>query len=223
MIQRAFGRFFSAFGALAVLFLGLASAASPEKSRNHFDSDAPMREPAFFDFAILGSPGEAQWKVVTEFNPPSAPNGVSQVLAERPADSTAAALRRNVSIKDGVLSLGIKRTVGRGGLVFRMADSKNYLALLLDPVSGEARLVQCRNGRTSELASGRAEGSREWGVLGVALSGPKVTATWEGKALLEGSDAAPAAGRAGIATAGPGIMTFDELLIDPVEPAPRAR
>ena len=62
MTQRAFGRYSAAFGALAVLFLGLASAAPPEKSRNHFDSDAPMREPAFFDFAVLGSPGEAQWK-----------------------------------------------------------------------------------------------------------------------------------------------------------------
>ena len=77
-------------------------------------------------------------EAVTEFNPPSAPNGVSQVLAERPPDSIAVALRRNVSLKDGSLSLGIKRTAGHGGLVFRLADSKNYLALLLDPLSGDA-------------------------------------------------------------------------------------
>ncbi|HEY6050159.1 MAG TPA: hypothetical protein VIZ58_02855 [Thermoanaerobaculia bacterium] len=203
-----------------VLLLTLCAAgasAVPEKSRNHFDSDAPMRAPGFFDFLVLGSPGEAQWRTVTEFNPPSAPNGVSQVFEQRPSQSIAAAVRRNVTLKDGVVSLGIKRTQGEGGVVVRLADEKNFVALLLDPVSGEARLMDYRQGKASELARGKGECQRDWGALVVTLAGPKISATWEGKPLLEGTDPAPAAGRAAIATAGPGIMTFDEFVLDPKE------
>ena len=199
------------------LLLACSGRAQAQKLRNHFDSDALMREPAFFDFLVLGAPGEAQWKVMAEFNPPSTPHGVSQVLSERPAESIAVAIRRNANLQNGTISLGIKRMSGRGGIVFRLASEKNYLALLLDPMSGDARLLASREGRTSELARGKAEGTRDWGVLTVVLSGSKVAASWEGKPLLEGPDSAPASGRTGIATAGPGIMSFDEFTIDPAD------
>ncbi|MDQ2870921.1 MAG: hypothetical protein M3S32_09280 [Acidobacteriota bacterium] len=192
----------------------LPAAALGEKLRNHFDSDAFMREPAFFDFVALGAPGETSWKVVAEFNPPSAPNAISQVVSSRPAESIGAALRRTVTLRDGTLLLGIKKTPGIGGIVFRLADEKNYLAVLIDPVTGQARLLQSRAGRTTELARATSETPREWGVLTVELSGSRVAAAWEGKPLFEAQDAAPAAGRVGIATAGPGIMTFDEFVID---------
>jgi len=208
----------SVAAALAVgLLLPGAAASAPEKSRNHFDSDAPMRAPGFFDFLVLGAPGEAQWRTVTEFNPPSAPNGVSQVFEQRPSQSIAAAVRRNVTLKDGTVSLGIKRVAGQGGVVVRLVDEKNFIALLMDPVSGEARLMDYRQGRATELARGKGEGQREWGQLVVTLAGPKISAAWEGKPLLEGTDPAPAAGRAAIATAGPGIMTFDEFVLEPKE------
>lgn len=209
------------------IFVAIGSAAAfagpaPEKSRNHFDSDAPFREPAFFDFLVLGTTGttgaagKAQWRVVTEFNPPSTPNAVSQVMTNRPSDSIAVAVRRNVTLSNGSVSTAIKRTGGRAGLVFRMTDEKNYLALLVDPVGGDARLVRCEGGRTTELAHGRLETKRDWGVLAVTLAGPKISATWEDAPLLEAS--APAAsGRVGLATAGPGIMTFDEFVIEPVD------
>ena len=205
--------------AAALLAAGLTCGAAPvpEASRNHFDSDAPMREPGFFDFVVLGTPGEALWRVVTEFNPPSAPNAVSQVLAQRPQESIATALRRNIVARDGTFSIGIKRTAGRGGVVFRWVDQKTFLALLVEPFTGEARLMSYRQGRATELARGKGEGSREWCSLAVTAAGPRISATWEGKPLLEATDPAPAPGRAGIATAGPGIMAFDEFVIQPAE------
>ena len=210
--------FRAALAAGIALALGAASAvAAPEKNRNHFDSDAQMRSPGFFDFVVLGTPGEAQWRTVTEFNPPSAPNAVSQVFAQRPSQSIAAAVRRNVVLRDGVVSLGIKRMSGQGGIVFRLSDEKKFLAILIDPLSGEARLMDYRQGRPTEIARGKGDGQREWAQLVVTLAGPKITASWEGKPLLEGTDPSPAAGRAGIATAGPGIMTFDEFVLDPKE------
>jgi hypothetical protein len=120
-------------------------------------------------------------------------------------------------LKDGTVSVGIKRVAGQAGVVVRMTDEKNFVALLMDPVSGEARLMDYRQGRATELGRGKGDGQRDWGMLVVTLAGPKISATWEGKPLLEGTDPAPAAGKSAIATAGPGIMTFDEFVIDPKE------
>ena len=186
-----------------------------QKLRNHFDSDALLREPAFFDFAVLGATGAADWRVVGGFNPPSAPNHATQTLASRPNDSIAAALRRNSSFRDGIWSLALRHGEGRGGIVFRMAGEKDFLVLLLDLTTGEATLSAYRNGRATELAKATTKFRSEWGVLKISAAGPKISAEWEDKPLLQATDPNPAAGRAGMATAGPGIVAFDEFILDP--------
>ncbi len=195
------------------------NAGGAQKLRNHFDSDALLREPAFFDFAVLGAPAAADWKVVGGYNPPSAPNHATQTLASRPDDSIAAALRRNSSFRDGAWSLALRHGEGRGGIVFRMADEKDFLVLLLDLVTGEARLSAYRNGRATDLAKATTKFGSEWGVLKISAAGPKVSAEWESKPLLQATDPNPVAGRSGMATAGPGLVAFDEFVLDPAEEA----
>lgn len=203
-------------GLLWVLPLLLSAAGLPaEKLRNHFDSDAPLREPAFFDFAVLQAPGEAQWKVVTEFNPPSAPNAVAQVLSTRPANSIAVALRRNSIFRDGTWSVAMKRAQGHGGIVFRMSGEKDFLLVLIDLASGEVRLSSSQKGSLIELAKGQAHLANEWGFAKIAAVGPKISVQWDGKTILEASDPNPVAGRSGIATSGPGMASFDEFVLDP--------
>ncbi len=204
--------------ALLLLLLAAAgSARSSEKLRNHFDSDGLLREPAFFDFLVLGPPGEAEWKVVGGYNPPSAPNHVSQVMPNRPAESIAAAIRRNSIFRDGVWSVAMRQGAGHGGIVFRMTGDGDFLVLLIDLASGEARLSSYRGGRATELAKGSAKGhdQNEWNVLKVTATGAKISAQWEGKPLLEATDPNPAAGRSAMATAGPGVVSFDEFVLDP--------
>lgn len=207
--------------ALLLLFAaaaaGAQNAASPQKLRNHFDSDALLREPAFFDFVVLGAPGTAQWKVVSGFNPPSTPNHVTQTLAARPSDSIAVAVRRNAVFRDGVWSLGLRRGEGHGGIVLRMAGEKDFLVLLVDLTTGEARLSAYREGRATELAKAAAKIASEWGALKISAAGPKITAEWDDKPLLQAVDPNPAAGRSGMATAGPGLVSFDEFVLEPSE------
>lgn len=201
----------------AVLFC-LAAPALPEKIRNHFDFDAHLTAPAYFDFAVLGAPGPAEWKVVADYNPPpSPPNELTQTLDNRPADSIAAAVRRNVTFRDGSWSVALKKGQGRGGIVLRMSDEKNFLVILIDAVSGDARLYSYRNGRSRELAAGEAGWDRSWGVLNVTGAGAEISAEWNGKPLLRASDPDPVAGRTGVATAGPGLASFDEFVLDPAE------
>jgi len=198
--------------ALAML---LASPARAEKIRMHFDSDSAGRPPAFFDLVVWGTPGNAEWLVLAETNPPSTPNKVIQTIAARPAGSLAVALRRTYSFQDGDLSVGLRRgSSGRAGIVFRATGEKDFLLLLLDIANGDARLTSWRDGRETELASGKAAVDHEWGTLSVTASGPSLTARWNGKPLLAAADPHPAAGRVGLATAGPGQTSFDELVFD---------
>lgn len=205
--------------ALSAAILGSAAVVLQAQAapvvRNHFDSDAVMRPPAFFDFVELGAPGRSDWVVVSDFNPPSAANIVAQTVPDRPADAIAAALRRNVSLRDGRLSIALKKAAGRGGILFRMSGEKDFLVLLVDTTNGDARLVSYRAGRPTELARGQAALPLEWGFLEIQASGADIRATWGGKPLLSAKDPAPAAGRAGMATAGPGNASFDEFVLEP--------
>ena len=198
---------------MALLAFSLAVPAFAEKNRNHFDSDAPMRAPAFFDFSVFGNPARAEWMVLAEANTPSATNQVTQTIAGRPEDSIAAALRRNVAFRDGRVSVAVRRGSSGAGLVFRVVDDRNFLVLLLDAGGGEAKLTAYRNGVATPLATSKIRIDREWGFLVVDLSGPDVRAQWNETDLLRGKDPAPAAGRAGLAALG--RASFDELVFDP--------
>ncbi len=203
---------------MSLVLVALAGTLAAEALRNHFDSDAIMRPPGFFDFAVLGAPGAARWLILSDRNPPSAPNCLSQTESARPADSIAVALRRNQVFQDGTVTTFVKRGANRAGLLVRMADEKNFLVLLSDTGTGETVLWSYRDGKPSELGRGRAAFDRGWEELGLTASGPKVEALFNGRKLFEASDPGPAAGRTGLATAGPGEARFDEFSIEPADP-----
>jgi hypothetical protein len=203
--------FLAALAALAV------SVAAAQALRNHFESDALGTRPAFFDFTVLGAPGAAAWRVTGGKNPPSAPNYVAQIVDSRPKDSIATALRRNSLYRDGSWSVALMRGAARGGIVFRMANEKDFLVLLVNLATGQASLTRYHDGSSKELAKGQAAITNEWGFLKISGAGEKIAATWDGKPLLEAADPSPEAGRAGMATAGAGIAYFDEFNLDPSE------
>lgn len=184
--------------------------------RNDFDFDQIAAAPAFFDFVALAAPGRADWRVLVGANPPSTPNEVTQVVETRPADSIAVAVRRDALFQDGSWSLALEKGSGRGGIVFRLAGEKDFEALLVNLKTGEASLTQYRDGRPMELARGKARLENEWGILSITAKGPSISARFDGRPLLEASDPHPAAGRCGMATAGPGRVSFDEFILEPL-------
>lgn len=175
--------------------------------------------PGFFDLVVWGAPGAADWRVIADFNPPSAPNKLAQTAVDRPAESLAVALRRTYSFADGRVSIGLRKGPGRGGLVLRAVDEKDFLLLLVDLVSGEAVLSRHRGGKTSELARGKAQLEQEWGILSVRAAGPEIEARWNDRPLLSANDPYPVSGRLGAATSGPGSVSFDELVFEAATPA----
>ena len=199
---------------VAALLFAASTPALAEKVRNHFDSDSIMRPPGFFEYVVLGAPAPAKWLVLSDRNPPSAPAVAVQVESGRPATSIAAALRRTYAFRDGTASTFVKSGGSRSGLVVRFVDEKNYLALLVDGESGEAELTSVHDGKSESLGRGKATFAQPWSKLQVVASGPSLKATFGDAPLLEGTDPHPAAGRVGMAVAGPGEARFDELILD---------
>jgi hypothetical protein len=91
---------------------------------------------------------------------------------------------------------------------------------LVDVGSGDARLWSYRGGKGTELEHGKAELAQEWGFLSVTASGPTVAARWNDKPLLKASDPHPIAGRVGLATMGPGAVSFDEFVFEAASTPP---
>jgi hypothetical protein len=198
---------------LAVAALLASASARAEKIRNHFDADSVMRPPGFFDLMVLGAPAKAKWLILADPNPPSTPNRVAQVEASRPADSIAAAIRRNAVFQDGTVSTFIRRGPATQGLILRFKDEKNFLVLLVDP-SGEVVLSSYADGKPTELGRAASTMQRAWERYEVKAAGPALTVSFNDQKLFDARDPHPAAGRAGLAAAGPGEASFDEFVID---------
>lgn len=203
-----------------VLAVALAAPAAAEQVRNHFDTDSLMRPPGFFDFVVLGEAGKPRWLVLTDPNPPSAPNRLVQTEPKLPSGAIAAALRRNASFQDGTVSTFIKQSPGHGGLIVRMKDEKTFLLALADTATGEVVLSAWADGKASEIGRGQAAFAQPWQKLLVRLKGPDVSVSFGDKLLFDAKDPKPAAGRAGVAAEGPGEPSFDELVVDPAATAP---
>lgn len=201
----------------ACLAAALVLSAAPvraEKVRNHFDTDSVMRAPGFFDFVVLGAPGPAKWLILTDLNPPSAPNRLVQVETKRPADSIAAALRRSYAFQDGTVSTFVKQGAGREGLILRYKDEQNFLVLLVDPVAGEAVLTSYVAGKPKEIGRGTAALARPWEQFSVTAAGPELSVLFNDQKLFSAKDPKPGSGRTGLAAAGPGEASYDEFLIE---------
>jgi len=202
---------------LATLFAAVSSAgAAADEIRNHFDSDSIIRPPGYFDLIVLGAPGKSRWLVLTDLNPPSAPNRLVQTETERSEDSIAAAVRRTYTFQDGTGSTMIKKGgTGKAGLLLRMADEKNYLLLLVDTATGDLVLTSTVGGKSTQLGKGKIAFEKLWEKFGVTAVGPALTVTFNDKKVFEATDPKPVNGRVGVAAAGPGEVSFDELILDP--------
>jgi hypothetical protein len=193
----------------------LAAAPSPaETVRNHFDTDSAMRTPGFFDLSVLTGPAPARWLILTDLNPPSAPNRLAQVEAKRPDDSIAAAIRRTYAFQDGTVSTYVKRGGSRAGLILRMADEKNFVVLLIDTMQGDVVLSSYHDGKAQELGREHVTLGREWEKFAVVAKGPALTVLFGERKLFDATDPKPASGRTGLAASGAGEASFDEFILE---------
>lgn len=207
----------STWAFLAALAVLGPPAARAEKIRNHFDADSIMRPPGFFDLTFFGPETKVRWFVLTDLNPPSAPNRLVQTETQRPDGSIAVALRRTYAFRDGSASTMIKQGTGHAGLLVRVVDDKNYVLLMVNTATGELVLSSTVAGKTAELGRGQAPFSRLWQKFGITAAGPALTVLVDDQKVFAAGDPKPSSGRVGLATSGPGEVSFDELVLEPAD------
>ena len=106
-----------------------------------------------------------------------------------------------------------------GGLVWRLADPKNYYVARYNPLETNFRLYKVVAGKRTQLATADVDAGPGWHALRVTMRGDAIACSLDEKPLLEARDGTfPKAGRIGLWTKADAATRFDTLAVK--EPGP---
>jgi hypothetical protein len=98
------------------------------------------------------------------------------------------------------------------GLLFRAADSDNYLITRSNALEDNLRFYRVVYGDRQELASVDVDVSGdEWHELEVTARGASIEIAWDGEVMLAAEDSTFARGKLGLWTKADSIVRFDDL------------
>ena len=157
--------------------------------------------------------------------------GVWRVEAVDPATATPNVLRQTGSFKNPdfprVIVKGLTFTdltvrvrcrpetgdIDRAcGVMFRAKDSDNYYIARANALEGNVRLYRVVNGDRQQFGSADLEVTAgEWHTLEASAQGTKLTVSWDGRSVIEATDASFASGKIGLWTKSDSVTAFDDL------------
>jgi hypothetical protein len=208
--------------------LALLSGACAKPTTTHFTTggDEVAADPArtyrwSFDDAAIGALPEdwiavlGDWTIAGEPTAPSAPNVLRQTGAYKNPDFPRV-LIKGLTFADLTLRVRCRPESGNldraCGLVFRAKDSDNYYVTRANALEDNVRLYRVVNGDRQEFASADLKvTSGEWHTLEVTARGTKLEVSWDGRSMLQASDATFAKGKIGLWTKADSITAFDDL------------
>jgi hypothetical protein len=185
-----------------------------------FDGDAEGSPPAGFTFGRTGQGGIGKWVVRGAKDAPSG----SRVLAQVDADDTdfrfPLALVDASYLSDLRLSVRCRMVAGTvdraAGLAFRCRDENNYYVVRANALENNVILFVVKDG--SRFALTEWDGpvaAGTWHDLGVEARGSAIRVSWDGKPVLDTSDATfPGPGRVGLWTKADSVTEFDDLALE---------
>jgi len=168
-----------------------------------------------------GGAGLAEWAVVDDASAPSGSQALA-VTASRHGEQDTFNLcwTDKVSFRDGRLRVAVKAVSGDvdqgGGPIWRVQGRDDYMLCRYNPLEQNFRVYRVHHGVRTQLGSARVdlEGG-DWHVIEVVQSGPHVTCTLDGGALLQADDdLLPAAGGVGVWTKADALTAFDDLGVE---------
>lgn len=174
-----------------------------------FDDASVDALPAGY-ISVLGD-----WTIANEPTAPSAPNVLRQTGAYKNPDFPRV-LIKGLTFTDLTLRVRCRPESGNidraCGLVFRAKDSDNYYLTRANALEDNVRLYRIVNGDRQEFASADLKvTSGEWHTLEVSARGTKLEVSWDGRTVLEASDATFAKGKIGLWTKADSVTAFDDL------------
>ncbi|TMQ10771.1 MAG: hypothetical protein E6J90_31430 [Deltaproteobacteria bacterium] len=209
-----------------MLALLTGACAKPTPTRFTTGGDDVRAEPArtyrwgFDDAAVGDLPTDyisvlGDWKVESDPSAPSAPNVLRQTGAFKNPDFPRV-LVKGLTFTD--LTMRVRCRPEKGdvdracGLVFRAKDSDNYYLTRANALEDNVRLYRVVNGDRQQFASADLKVTAgEWHTLEATARGAKLEVSWDGRTVLEASDATFVKGKIGLWTKADSVTAFDDL------------
>jgi hypothetical protein len=206
---------------LTVAALALAGTSCSTTNRTstildeRFDRAAAGQLPPGWTAATTG-PGEALWAVERDASAPSAPNALKQ-SAKVARGSFPLCLLREPALRDGFVEVKFRPVSGTndqsGGLVWRCQDADNYYVARANALENNVTIYHIIKGKRVAFKNVDAPvASNQWHTLRVDFQGQTFAVTFDGKKVIEASDASFAeAGKLGLWTKADSVTLFDDF------------
>lgn len=109
-----------------------------------------------------------------------------------------------------------------GGLVLRAKDTENYVLVRANALEGNFRLYTVVKGSRRQIASTDIEAPKlgEWRVLRAAITGDRIQAWLDGRALIDHRDGTFTEGWCGLWTKADSVTEFDDFVARGAEARP---
>jgi len=155
-------RFLFLLSALAATVLGVSTSRVID-----FDHEPVGSLPSEWEPALTKSGAAPRWAILRDETAPSKPNVFAQLSTDRTAGRFPMAIMRDVTIRDGEVSVRFKPVAGEvdqaAGLVWRYTDHNNYYIVRANALENNVVLYKVENGERTSLAP-RGLPSRSYGV-----------------------------------------------------------
>ena len=204
----------SALRAAALLLGAAALALAAEPIVVRFDDPAAAgKPPAGFTFARTGAGAPGAW-VVRD-------GALAQTSTARTEDRFPLAIYEGGAWRDLALRVRLKPEDGEvdqaGGLIFRVKDENDYYLVRANALEDSVVFFRVVGGKRRELAAFATQVlSRAWHTLEVEAAGERFVVSFDGKRLLEVTDATlKEAGKVGLWTKSDSVTLFQDLTIEP--------
>jgi hypothetical protein len=185
------------------------SAEAGHTYRWSFEEAAGGSLPSDF-ISILGD-----WTTESDSTAPSPPNVLRQTGAFKSPDFPRVIVK-SLTFTDVTVRVRCRPEKGETdracGIVFRAKDSDNYYLTRANALEDNVRLYRVVNGDRQEFASADlAVTAGQWHTLEVTARGTKLGVSWDGRPVLDASDATFTNGKIGLWTKADSVTAFDDL------------
>jgi hypothetical protein len=190
------------------------SLASSERFASRtwsFDEDAAATVPAGTT-VFTGS-----WVVRAEPGTPSAPNALCQTAsATYPAIALTTESHRDMRVSAQVRPISGSQDQA-AGVLLRVRDANDYYIVRANALEGNLVIFKYMNGSRSELKSGSTPVTTgAWHELRGEIAGTTIRGYFDGRLVVEATDASFSDGGAGLWTKADSVTCFDDIVLAPV-------
>jgi hypothetical protein len=195
-------------------------AASPGRVIT-FDSGPLGKTPA--DWMAIANHGRApRWEILRDGSAATQPYVLAQVSAESGRDRVPLAILKNMTMRDGEVSVRMKPISGSevrgGGLVWRYQDENNYYLVRASALERNVAVFKVQNGQRIPLVAvpSRDVAANDWNILKVSVRGSRYQVFVDHRRILQGWDNTyTGSGNVGLCTVGDSVAYFDDFRVYP--------